>query len=368
MSFHASPMFPGDLYDTTLRVAADTPADETFPAHGPSASWRQFLALGWQAVMVGEEHGGAGACLADVAAIAEAAGRYALALPLVARCAVVPALLEALSAHPGVAALLPALAAGEASACPVLDEDGAGVPRCGFDAKGIVLAGGLRGVDLTEPATHVVFAARAASGEDLLVLAPSDALTGLVNTWKGIDGRRAVDIDLSGLHLPAEAVIARGPAASSAIARSQAIGAITSCAQIVGATGAMIEQTIEYLNTREQFGVALGTFQALRHRTVDMYVAYENVRGMVRQCVLTLQSGTTDARRISTVKLYLAATARQVAESCIQLHGGIGMSRELPAARLAMHALSCSVQWGDRFVHLDRLTAAPAPTRAPAHA
>jgi alkylation response protein AidB-like acyl-CoA dehydrogenase len=117
--------------------------------------------------------------------------------------------------------------------------------------------------------------------------------------------------------------------------------------------GAMIEQTIEYLNTRRQFGVALATFQALRHRTVDMYVAYENVRGMVRQRVLA--PGQGGAREIALVKLYLSVTARQAAEACIQLHGGIGMSRELPAARLAMHALSCSLQWGDRFAQLDRL-------------
>ena len=359
MPFHAAPMFPGDLYDTTLRVAAAAPATATSGSQEASATWQQFLSLGWQAVLVPEDHGGAGSTLTDVAAIAEAAGRHALPAPLVARCGVVPALLGALAGQPAAAALLPSIAAGEASVCPVLDEDAAGVPLAVIDADGVVLTGSLRGADLSEPATHLVFAARTDSGEELLLLASRDALPGKANRWLGIDGRQTADIELAGVRLAPGAVLARGDTARAAVANALAVGALVSCAQIVGAIGAMVEQTIEYLNTRQQFGVALATFQALRHRTVEMYVAYENVRGMVRKRLLALQAGDADLRQVSLVKLYLATTARQVAESCIQLHGGIGMSRELPAARLAMHALSCSLLWGDRFAHLDRL-AAPA--------
>ena len=371
MTFHAMPMFPGDLYDTTLRVAADAPTASaskhaTDCAAQASATWQQFLSLGWQAVLVAEDHGGAGATLADVAAIAEAAGRHALPAPLVARCGVVPALLGRLTDSPAAAALRPAWAGGDASVCPVLDEDGAGVPRCRTDAEGVVVDGWLRGIDVTEPATHLVFAARTETGDDVLLLAARDALPALDTAWRGIDDRQTADLELTGVRLASAAVLARGEAARAAIAHALSVGALVSCAQIVGAIGAMVEQTIEYLNTRQQFGVALATFQALRHRTVDMYVAYENVRGMVRRRVLALDAGDADARQVSQVKLYLAHTARQNAESCIQLHGGIGMSRELPAARLAMHALSCSLLWGDRFAHLDRLaasTTAPVPVR-----
>jgi alkylation response protein AidB-like acyl-CoA dehydrogenase len=344
-------MFPGDLYDTTLRVAATAPVVETFESQQPSETWNQFLTLGWQGVLVSEEHGGAGYPLADMAAVAEAAGRHALAAPLVARCAVLPALLSGFADQPAVAELLRQIVAGEASVCPALDAGDA--LRCSFRADEPVLTGTVRGADLTEPASHLVFLARTANGEDLLLLAARDALPGLASTWLGIDARQTADLEIEGVRLPAGAVLARGERARAAAARALDVGALMSCAQVVGAMGAMIEQTIEYLNTRQQFGVALATFQALRHRTVDMYVAYENVRGMVRQRVLAQGEGT--AREIALVKLYLSVTARQAAEACIQLHGGIGMSRELPAARLAMHALSCSLQWGDRFAQLDRL-------------
>jgi len=357
MPFHASPMFPGDLYDTTLRVAAAAPVTETFQAQEPSGTWSQFLALGWQAVLVAEAHGGAGASLGDVAAIAEAAGRHALAMPLVARCAVVPALLGQLARQPAAAELLRALAAGDASVCPVLEADPAAM-RCRTEGEVVVLDGCLQGADLTEPATHFVFVARDQAGGDVLMLARRDALPGCALTWLGADARQTADIAVAGVELPAACVLARGDAVQAAVGYAQAVGALMVSAQAVGAIGAMIEQTIDYLGAREQFGVALATFQALRHRVVEMYVAYENVRGMVRQLVLALEARGIEALRdVSLAKLCLSATARQVAESAIQLHGGIGMSRELPAARLAMHALSCSLQWGDRFFHLDRLAA-----------
>ncbi|MFS2203899.1 acyl-CoA dehydrogenase family protein [Variovorax sp. Varisp36] len=361
MPFHAEPMFPGDLYDTTLRVAAAATTTADADAHASSATWRQFLGLGWQAVLVAEASGGAGASLGDIAAIAEAAGRHALAAPLVERCAVVPTLLSRIGGNPAAETLLGDIASGEASVCPVLALDDA-APAARLQGARVVLHGSLRGADLTEPVTHLL-AFVALDGKDALVLLPRAVLAGAARSYTGIDARHTTDIDVEGLALPEAAVLLSGAAVRPLVDHANAVGALLSCAQMVGAIGAMIEQTIEYLGTREQFGVALATFQALRHKVVEMYVAYENVRGMVRQQVLVLDGmgsalpGREVRRELALVKLYLAFTGRQVAETAIQLHGGIGMSRELPAARLAMHALACSQRWGDRFSQLDRLAA-----------
>lgn len=366
MPFHAEPMFPGDLYDTTLRVAssAAATAGADADAGAAGAAWRQFLDLGWQAVLVAEARGGAGASLGDIAAIAEAAGRHALAAPLVERCAVAPTLLSRIVGNPAADALLGDIASGAASVCPVLALDEP-APTARLEGGRVVFDGCLRGADLTEPVTHLL-ALAALGGKDALVLLPRAALaelTGSARHYMGIDARHTADIDVEGLALPEAAVLLRGDMVRPLVEHAHAVGALLSCAQMVGAIGALIEQTIEYLSMREQFGVALATFQALRHKVVEMYVAYENVRGMVRQQVQVLDGmgpalpGRELRRELALVKLYLAVTGRQVAETAIQLHGGIGMSRELPAARLAMHALACSQQWGDRFSQLDRLAA-----------
>jgi alkylation response protein AidB-like acyl-CoA dehydrogenase len=361
MPFTVTPMFPGDLYDTTDRMAATAaPAWSAEQNSGCSAKWTQILELGWQGVLVSEEAGGVGATLAEFAAIAEAAGRHAMALPLIARCVVSPMLLAAAGKNEAALALLEQLSAGQASVCPVIQPDSArslqATPASGGSLR---LQGVLKGADLTEPASHLVFNAVSGNGSaPVLVLLATSELTQPVRYFEGLDGRRTADIPLDGVIVDAGHVLLQGDAVATASKSAMSTGAVMTSVQTVGALGAMIEQTIEYLSTRTQFGVALSTFQALRHRVVEMYVAYESARGLVKDVTEDLSANpAANMRDAALTKLYLATIGRTVAESAIQLHGGMGMTVEMPAARLAMHALMCNLQYGDRFHYLDSLSA-----------
>ncbi|MDB5967477.1 MAG: hypothetical protein JWQ72_3977 [Polaromonas sp.] len=363
MPFTATPMFPGDLYDTTDRMAATAAPAWSGEKTGGSAKWTQILELGWQGVLVSEDAGGVGATLVEFAAIAEAAGRHAMALPLIARCVVSPMLLAAAGANEAALALLEQLSAGQASVCPVLlpDNDRAlqATPASG---GGIQLQGVLRGADLTEPASHLVFNALAANGSSpVLLLVATSALTQHVRYFEGLDGRRTADVTLDGVVVEADHVLLQGDAVAAAVKAAMSTGAVMTSVQTVGALGAMIEQTIEYLSTRTQFGVALSTFQALRHRVVEMYVAYESARGLVKDVTEELSvnpaSSANGMRDAALTKLYMTTVGRTVAESAIQMHGGMGMTVEMPAARLAMHTLMCNLQYGDRLHYLDSLSA-----------
>lgn len=360
MPFTVTPMFPGDLYDTTDRMAATAaPAWSGDKNSSGSAKWTQILELGWQGVLVSEEAGGVGATLAEFAAIAEAAGRHAMALPLIARCVVSPMLLASAGKNAAALALLEQLSAGQASVCPVIQPDSArslqATPASGGSIK---LQGVLKGADLTEPASHLVFNAVSANGSaSVLVLLATSELTQPVRYFEGLDGRRTADITLDGVVVEASHVLLQGDAVAAAVKSAMSTGAVMTSVQTVGALGAMIEQTIEYLSTRTQFGVALSTFQALRHRVVEMYVAYESARGLVKDVTEDLSANpAADQRDAALTKLYLATVGRTVAESAIQMHGGMGMTVEMPAARLAMHTLMCNLQYGDRFHYLDSLS------------
>ncbi|MDO8770617.1 MAG: acyl-CoA dehydrogenase [Burkholderiaceae bacterium] len=362
MPFTVTPMFPGDLYDTTDRMAAN--AAPAWPGSGTnsngSAKWAQILELGWQGVLVAEDSGGVGATLAEFAAIAEAAGRHAMAMPLIARCVVAPILLAAAPANAATRALLEQVSAGQASVCPVIQSGGADSLQATQDGGGRVrLQGVLRGADLTEPASHLVFNVLAGDGAmPLLIMLPVGTLVQQARYFAGLDGRRTADIALDGVLVEPGQVLLHGGAVTAAMHNAMSTGAVMTSVQTVGALGAMIEQTIEYLSTRTQFGVALSTFQALRHRVVEMYVAYESARGLVKQVTQELSDQSASSHRDAALtKLYLATVGRTVAESAIQLHGGMGMTVEMPAARLAMHTLMCNLQYGDRFHYLDSLSA-----------
>jgi len=363
MSFIATPMFPGDLYDTTDRMAATLrPVWSDHKQSNGSAQWLQILELGWQGVLIEEDAGGVGANLTEFASIAEAAGRHAMALPLIARCVVAPLLL-AKATGASTRSLLEQVSSGQASVCPVIETNNARTPQVIETENGkFKLQGVLCGADLTEPATHLVFNATTAQGSiPMLILLPTNTLTEKNRYFIGLDGKRTADITLDGVLFETEQVLFQGEDVTSALEAAMATGAIMTCIQTVGALGAMIEQTIEYLSTRTQFGVALSTFQALRHKTVEMYVAYESARGLVKQVTeefnIAAHSVKTRNREAALTKLYLSDVGRMVAESAIQLHGGMGMTVEMPAARLAMHTLMCNLQYGDRLHNLDFLSA-----------
>jgi alkylation response protein AidB-like acyl-CoA dehydrogenase len=366
MAFVPTPLFPGDLHDTAERLASHLAqgtrgfASAAPPAEG-SQGWRQMLELGWQGVWIAEADGGFGGSFADLASIIEALGRQAVVAPLIARAGVVPAVLGPLAGQAAVRAVLEAHACGEASICPVLSTSGE-LPATGPDACPLLgadgkLSGQLRALDLSEPATHLLFAALGADGARRLVLTEAAPLLARARHYSSNDGRRCADADVSGIPLPEGAVLASGEAATTALAAGLAAGALLACVEAVGSAAGLVTQTIDYLNTRVQFGAALSTFQALRHRLVEMYVAYENTFGMTRHLVLAHSTAPQPLQDILTAKLYMNKVSRQVGEAAIQLHGGMGMTTETQASRLAVRAISGAFDWGNSAQCLDWLAA-----------
>jgi alkylation response protein AidB-like acyl-CoA dehydrogenase len=193
----------------------------------------------------------------------------------------------------------------------------------------------------------------------VLVLLPWSQVAAVARHHVGVDEHQYTDIALEGVQVTGEQVLLRGAAASDAVTRARHAGSLLTCVQAVGAAAAMIELTIDYLNTRVQFGVALSTFQALRHRTVEMYVAYENISGLVSRLIRQADEDSLalTARDVVLAKFYAADVARMVSESSIQLHGGMGMTWEMLAARLAVQTMTGSLRYGDRAQCLDWLTA-----------
>lgn len=395
MSFAAKPLVAGDLFEASARLSTEIDQEVARLAEPAERiavlrrRWDEIAALGWPATVVPEEFGGAGGGLLDLAALVEGAGRAALPLPLASVCGAVPALLGAafVNAGEGGAALareaLTGVAEGRLRICPVLalpthggaegraDREGrsplAARPGSGDDgAAALVLDGAVLGVEAPPEPTHYLLACPVspAVGQEqsaALVLLPADT-PGLAARWhERIDGWPAVDLDLRSVSVPAGQVLARGEAVWERVAAVSDAGALLVCVEAVSAMGALLEQTIAYLSTRVQFGVPLASFQALRHRVAEMYVAYRSLRALVGR---TLRRATEDGatappwREVALAKLRLGGVGRFMAEAAIQLHGGMGMTQELAAARLAKRILMAEFEYGDTDHQARRLLAA----------
>ena len=176
-----------------------------------------------------------------------------------------------------------------------------------------------------------------------------------LQSFKTIDGRRAAELTLMDVRVPASQLLGTEGEAVGALetCRDRAMAAL--CAEAVGAMMELNSATLEYTKTRKQFGVALGTFQVLQHRMVDMFIALEESISLTQHLNLSLAAQEPHGSKLASgTKTKVGYAARFVAEQAVQLHGGIGMSDELNVGHYFKRISSINVQFGDPTYHLLR--------------
>ena len=167
-----------------------------------------------------------------------------------------------------------------------------------------------------------------------------------------------VDITLDGMVLGSGQVVLQGSVVTELLQGAVATGAVLTCVQTVGALGAMIEQTIDYLATRIQFGAALSTFQALKHRIADVKMQQELGRSMSYYASLKLgEPGPQRRRALSQAKVQLGRSMRHVGQECTQIHGGIGVTDEYVSSHYFKRLTVLEMAYGDTMHHLGEVSA-----------
>ncbi len=174
------------------------------------------------------------------------------------------------------------------------------------------------------------------------------------------DGRRAAEIAFAQVTVPENARIGDIGAAFPVIERVVDEARAALCADAVGAMEAMHALTVEYLKTRKQFGAAIGSFQALQHRAVDMFVAVEQARSMAMLAAMTARDEDAEARRksVAAAKVQIGRSGKFVGQQAVQLHGGVGMTMELKVGHYFKRVTMTDTLFGDADYHLARLAEA----------
>ena len=169
------------------------------------------------------------------------------------------------------------------------------------------------------------------------------------------DGACAADLTLTGAD--AIELLAAGPA-FAALEQAIDIGIAALCAEAVGAMDKLVAITVEYMNVRKQFGVAIATFQALRHRMADVKMQLELARSMSFFATLKLNEAAPARRRaLAQAKLQLGQSMRFVGQQCIQLHGGIGVTDEYIASHYFKRLTVMEMSYGDTMHQLGEVSA-----------
>ncbi|MEM8853680.1 MAG: acyl-CoA dehydrogenase family protein [Pseudomonadota bacterium] len=318
----------------------------TAPYHDPD-TWAAMAELGILHALADETAGGFGGEGFDIATVFEALGRALCPEP------VLPALL---AVHLLTAAGAPldqilsgeervAVAIGEMDAPYHLADIATGASRDGTAWR---LSGRKSVVYGLSSASRLLVAAGTPGGIGVFEVAPEAAA---LTPYGMIDGGGAGEVFLDAT--PATLVMED---AEAALRDAMDAAALALCAEAVGAMEVTQDTLLDYLKTRKQFGRAIGTFQVLQHRMVDLAIAIEQARSIT---ILAASRMGTDAqtRTISMAKSLVGRTARLVAEETIQMHGGIAMTWEYPASHYAKRLVMIDHQFGDSDHHLQQVMA-----------
>jgi alkylation response protein AidB-like acyl-CoA dehydrogenase len=335
--------------------------------------WRHMGELGWLSVPFPESVGGYGGTFVECALILEQLGKSLVPEPYLASVVLGGlTVLRAGNAEQQERYLSPMIAGEGSLALACTEEDGrydvtAVATEARKDGAGYVLTGEKQWVLNGHGADHLVVSAKAPGGLSLFVV-PKDAPGLSVRRVRTIDGHGAAFVRLEGVKVGPEARLGEEGSAGSVLERAMDYGAAAAVAEGLGVAQAVLDMTVEYLGTREQFGVKIGTFQALQHRAVDMFVEVELLRSISMASMVRADEDDDAARRgaVSAAKYQLATGGFWVVSQGIQLHGGIGVTEEHDVGLYFKRMQVLNALFGDAEHHVGRYAADPAFVEATA--
>lgn len=350
-------------YDFESRKKIVASADGMSPA-----IWNTFAELGVLGLPFSADSGGFGAGTSDMVALMEALGGALVVEPYLPTVLVGRVLDRAGSASQK--GLLEGVVGGSTRLALAHYEQGSRFDlsvalSAKRDGAGWVLEGTkIAAIGAPQAGMLLVSARTAGAAEDAkgisLFLVDAKAAGVSMKTFRTQDSLRSADITLKGVKVGADALVGAEGAGLEVLEDAMDFASTLLCAEAVGAMKFACETTLEYLKTRKQFGATLGSFQALQHRIVDMYVATEQARSITYLACSKVDHGADAAERRRTVaaaRVKIADNARQVGQEAIQLHGGMGMTYEMKVSHTFKRLTMISQTFGDADHHLERFAA-----------
>lgn len=326
--------------------------------------WRGLAEIGAIGAMFTEAEGGFGGAGFDIAVVFESLGRGLVVEPFLGALMVGRAILNA-----GTDAQkeeLIAIIDGSTIASFAHDEPESHyelarvTTRAEKKGTGWELHGAKAVVQQGEQATLLLVSARTSGTVDSemgisLFLVPASSKGVLRRGYGKIEGGRAAEVTFDGVELGADALLGQEGQAYAVLEQAIGHGVLALCAEAMGAMEVAKKCTLEYLQTRKQFGVPIGSFQALQHRMADLLLEIEQARSAVINAAAALDTERVPRERaLAAAKYSIGRIGARVAEEVIQLHGGIGMTWELPLAHYAKRLVMIDHQLGDEDHHLAR--------------
>jgi alkylation response protein AidB-like acyl-CoA dehydrogenase len=330
------------------------------------AAWKQMAELGWLGVLAPQAQGGMELKLADMAIVAQGLARALAPEPLAATAVLATRVLADSNNAALKDQLLKGLVAGELLPAVAWQEQAGTLDADKIEMRATPFEGGFR-VNGTKrfiigaaDADGYIVSANAAQGMQLLWI-PREAAGAAMTFDRLADGRQAGTLHLADAIVPKEHIINSGDAAAKSLARAIDHTAVIASAELCGVMGRALEMTLDYLKTRVQFGKAIGSFQALQHRAVDLYIQQELSSAVLADCLAVLDGvdgnepdDATRAAAASRAKARCTDAALLITRQAIQLHGAIGYTEDCDVGLYVKRAMMLAAWLGNGHAHRRR--------------
>ncbi len=323
-----------------------------------SALWDEMVALGWAGIALPELVGGSAMGIATLVPVIESMGRAMLGTPLISSALAAQLLLRAGSMEQ-TERLLPDIAAGALATSALLENGdwGAETVELALDDERIMQGAKKYVTDASVAALFVVPAMH--RGDLALAVVRADQLAdGAVRPNTLIDQtKRSANVDFSGVRVDENNVIT-GPKVAQALRDVRLLGALLVAAEAAGSAAACLDTIVDYLKTRKQFGKLIGSYQALKHPTVDILIAMDSARSFIYHGATLVGDEPLDrdaeiACRMA--KAHACQTLLYAGDRAVQFHGGMGFTYDCDAQLYIRRAQWSQQQFGDAQHHRKRL-------------
>jgi len=364
------------LKDSVDGLLADTYDFEARKKHGAARKgwsdevWAKFAEQGLLGLPFAEADGGFGAGAIETGIVMEALGRSLVLEPYFATVVLGGGFLRLGGSAAQRKAYLPDVVSGKKTfAFAQLEKDsrydlGDVITSAKKKGAGWVISGEKFVVLHGDSASTLVVTARTKGGQRDrdgvgVFLVPANADGVRIKSYSTQDGLRAADIAFENVEVGADAVLGDAENGLPLVERVADEARVALCSEAVGAMDESLKTTMEYLKTRQQFGVNIGTFQALQHRGSDMFVALEQARGISMYATMAVSFDDPKARMeaIADAKVQVGRSAKYIGQQSIQLHGGVGMTMEYKIGHYFKRMTMIESTLGDADFHLRRLAA-----------
>lgn len=324
--------------------------------------WKSFAEMGFTGILIGEDDGGLGLGHVEAGIVLEEIGRNLSPSPFLTTAV---AAVEALKGSAHAARYFPGILSGETIAALAIDEGAKHRDTVALKAErsgnGFKLSGKKQFVTHGHVADLLIVAARTAGSandtDGITLFAVDRNAAGLTATPERLtDSSLAARIEFDGVEIDADAVIGGIDAGRTPLDRLLRAGRTGASAELLGVGGGAMDMTVGYLKERKQFGVTIGSFQALQHRAAHLYSEMEVARAAVLKAAQLLDQGSDKAdHAVSVAKAMTALATTLSVQEGVQMHGGIGMTDEYDIGFYMKRARVLAEMFGDANFHADRL-------------